>query len=96
VDRAQRAQARLIVEQMQVGTEGACHERDPLLDRRPFEVAEPQVESLRDTGELSAVAADREHPGRGVDADHAHAGRRGRHRDPAGADAEFHHRRPGP
>ena len=53
------------------------------------QVAEAQVEQLRDARALGLLAADLEHPRRRVDADHADARRRDRHRDPPGADAEL-------
>ena len=90
----QRAQPRVVVEQVQVRAERAGDERDPLLDRRRLAARQPQVEQLaRRPPARARSAADLEHPRRGVDADHADAGRRGRHRDPARADAELDHRR---
>ena len=91
--RAQRLEPLLVVAQVEIRAERTRHERDALVDRRAPQVAEPQVEPLGDAGLARALAADREHPGRGVDADHVHAGQRGGNRDPSGSDAELDDRR---
>ena len=85
----------VVVRQVEVRPERAGDERDPLRHRRPAEVPEPEVEELRDAGRVGAVAADVEHPGRGVDADHGHPRLRDRDGDPPGADAELDDGRPG-
>src|SRR5205823_7476041 len=89
---AQRRQTIGVVAEMQVGTEGTGDEPDPLLDRRRAEVADAQVEQLRETGAACLLGTDGEHPLGGVDADHADAGRRDRNRNPSGADAELDYR----
>src|SRR5712691_991100 len=81
--------------QVEVGAERAGDERDALLDGRLAQVAETEVEQLRDAGALGPLAADVEHPGRGVDADHAHPGSGGRDRDPARSDPELDDRASG-
>ena len=50
------------------------------------------VDEIGHPGKLCALAADVQHPRRGVDADHAHAGGRRRHGDPSGPDPELEHR----
>ena len=44
---AQRLEPLLVVPQVEIRAERARHERDALVDRRPAQVAEPQVEPLR-------------------------------------------------
>ena len=77
---------------MEIGAKRAGHERDPLVHRRPPEVAEAQIEPLGHACLPCLLRTDLEHPGRGVDADHVDARRSGRDRDAAGADAELDHR----
>jgi len=60
---SQRAQPRFVVQQVQVRAKRTGDERHPLLDRRDLQLAEPQVESVRDSRELRALLADLEHPG---------------------------------
>jgi hypothetical protein len=94
--RTQCAKPRLVVEQVQERTERAGDEADPLLDRRRLQVAQAQVEQLDHARQLGALAADLEHPWRGVDADHADASRGRRNRDPAGPHRQLDDRRRGP
>src|SRR5262249_28897575 len=42
----QRLEALVVVAQVEVGPERACHERDALVDRWPAQVAEPEIEAL--------------------------------------------------
>src|SRR5512133_584645 len=86
---SERTQARVVVEQVQEGAKRTGDERDPLLDRRRLELAQSQVEQIAHARQLRAAAADLEHPRRGVDCDHAYAGRGGRHRDPTRAHREL-------
>ena len=81
----ERLEPLVVVAQVEIGAERTRHERDALVDRRPAQVAEPQVEPLRDAGLPRPLGADREHPGGRVDADHVRAGQRGRNGDPPGA-----------
>src|SRR6266536_4462654 len=74
---------------MEIGPERTRHERDAFVDGGPTQIAEPQIEPVGDTGLARPELADLEHPGRGVDADHLHTGRRGGDRDPSRADAEL-------
>ena len=66
-------------------------ERDAFLDGRLAHVAEPQVEQRLDAFRPRVVPRNLEHPGGGVDADHADAGLGDRHADPAGAAGELDH-----
>ena len=59
------------------------------LDRRVAHVAEAEIDERSDPGELGLLGSDVEHPLRGVDADHRHARRCDRDRDPARADTEL-------
>ena len=86
----ERLEPLVVVAQVEIRAERTRHERDALVDGRSAQVAEPQVEPLRDAGLPCALAADRQHPGRRVDADHVRARERGRDRDPPGSDAELH------
>ena len=87
--RSERGESRLVVLEMQVRAKGAEHERHPLADGWVREVADAQVDEARDTGLRGPLAADLEHPARGVDPDHGDAGYGDRHGDPAGPDAEL-------
>ncbi len=93
--RAQRLEPLVVVAQVEIRAERTRHERDALVDRWSSQVAEPEVEPLRDAGLPCALGADREHSGGGVDADHVRARQRGRDRDPPGADAELDDFAPG-
>src|SRR5207253_4520796 len=85
----QRLVTLAVAAQVQVGAEGTRDERNPLVDRRPEQVAEAEVEALGDAGATRLLGADVEHPLRRVDAYDVDAGRRRRDRDPSGADAEL-------
>ena len=87
--RAQGGEAILVCVQVEVSAEWAGDERDALGDRRAAVVAQPKVEEPADSGRCRSLAADLEHCGRGVDADHENAGPGGGDGDPAGADTEL-------
>ena len=76
--------------QVEVRAERADDERHLLVERRVPQVAEPQVEEIRDAGCLGAPPAGREHLAGRVDADHALPLLGDRDRDPPGAYAELH------
>src|SRR5262249_10921705 len=80
----------VVVPEVEIRTERTRHEWAALVDRRPAQVAEPQVEPFRDAGFPRPLGADSEHPRGGIDADHMSARERGRNGDPTGADAELH------
>jgi hypothetical protein len=75
---------------VKVGAEGADDELDAVLDGRPAEVAEPEVEAVCHAGGFRCTAADGEHRGRVVDPDDELAAGCDRHRDPSRADSELH------
>ena len=87
----QRIEPLRVVPQVEIRAEGARHERDALIDPRAAQVAEPQVEPLRDAGLPRPLGADRQHSGRRVDADHLRAGERGGNGDPPGSHGQLHH-----
>ncbi len=89
---AQRLQPLRLAVEMEIGPEGAQHERDALGDGRPAVVAEPQIELPGDAREVCSLAADLEHARRGVDADHGDPRRRHGNGDAARADPELDHR----
>src|SRR5205823_2945193 len=89
---AECAEALGVAAEVEERAERAGDELDALGDGRIAQVAEPEVQLRRDAGEVGALAADLEHPGRRVDADHADAVGGDRDRDPAGADAKLHDR----
>ena len=74
---------------MEVGPERTRHERDAVVHGWSAQISETEVDPVGDAGLASALRADLQHPGRGVDADHVHPGRRGGDRDPSRADAEL-------
>ena len=71
----ERLEPLLVVAQVEVRAERARDERDALVDRRPAQVAEPQVEPVRDAGLRARSAQTSSIPARRVDADHVHARR---------------------
>src|SRR5262245_9548943 len=87
--RLQRLHAVPVVRQMEIRPEGTDHERHRLVQRWAPQIAEPQIEELRDSGLLGTAAARGEHLARRVDTDHALAGLGDRNRDPPGADPEL-------
>ena len=94
--RASAASRSVVVVQVEVGAERAGDERDALGHRRVGGSRRAAGRPGSATPAASAVrAADLEHPGGGVDADHADARQRGRHGDPPGADAELDDRAAG-
>ena len=79
-----------IVIQVEIRAERTDDERHLLVERRVPQVAQPQVEELRDAGCLGAPPAGSDHLAGRVDADHALSLLGDRDRDPSGADAELH------
>src|SRR4029453_1389344 len=86
---AERGDSSLLVREMKVGPERTRGQAYPLGDRRGGQVAEPEVEQLRNPGFLRAAPANLEHSGGRVDADHADPCRRRRHGNSTCADAEL-------
>jgi hypothetical protein len=87
--RAERTQALVVGVQVEERAERARDEPDALRHRRVEQVADAEVEKVRDACGCGGLRADLEHALRRVDPDHAHAGSRRRHRDPPGAHAEL-------
>src|SRR5918996_126266 len=67
----------------------ADDERNALAYTGLAEIADAEIEAVRDTGRVGGRTGDAEHLRRGVDPDHVHARLRDRNRDPAGPDRKL-------
>jgi hypothetical protein len=75
---------------MEEGAERTHHERDALVDRWFSQIAQAEIETLRDACLARPLGAHREHPGRRVHADDVSTGERDRNRDSPRPDRELH------
>ena len=86
---AERPASVVVVDHVEHRPERDRHERNALGDRRPAQIADPEVETFCDALALRVRVRHREHSRRLVDADHPDPGLRRGYRDPSRPDGQL-------